>query len=63
MVHFISQDGDISYGIAELIADKRKDVEGIPNKMPKDCAPGSSCVVIEDSSVWLLGSDGWQEVK
>ena len=60
MVHYISQDGDISYGITELSADKRADVEN--NNMPKECAPGSTCIVIEDSSIWMLGSDGWHEI-
>ena len=61
MVHYIAQGEDILYNIIELSADKRSDVEeGI--LMPSHCAPGSTCFVIEDSSVWMLGSDGWHEL-
>lgn len=59
MVHYISQGEDILYNIVKLCLDKRSDVKN----MPKHCAPGSSCFVIEDSSTWMLGSDGWHEVK
>ena len=59
MVHYISQGEDILYNIIELCADKRDDVKD----MPRHCAPGSSCFVIEDSSVWMLGSDGWHEIS
>ena len=58
MIYFIAQNGDISYGIYELALDKREDIKNIPTT----CSPGSSCIVIEDSSIWLLGSDGWHEI-
>ena len=61
MVHYISQGEDILYNIIELSADKRSDVEE-GTLMPSHCAPGSTCFVIEDSSVWMLGSDGWHEL-
>ena len=59
MVHYISQGEDILYNIVKLCLDKRSDIQN----MPKHCAPGSSCFVIEDSSTWMLGSDGWHEIK
>ena len=58
MVFYVTQNGDTNYGIYELVLDKVKDIKDIP----KVCAPGSSCIVIEDSSIWLLGSDGWHPV-
>ena len=58
MVFYITQNGDTVYGIYEFAVDKRSDIKDIP----KQCAPGSSCIVIEDSSVWMLGSNGWHQV-
>ena len=58
MVYYTVQNGDVPYGIYELALDKRDDIKDIP----KNCAPGSSCIVIEDSSIWMLGSDGWRQI-
>lgn len=58
MVFYITQNGDTAYGIYELVLDKRTDMKDIP----KVCMPGSSCIVIEDSSIWMLGSDGWHQI-
>ena len=58
MVFYVTQHGDTAYGITELVVDKREDIKDIS----KNCSPGSSCMVIEDSSIWMLGSDGWHEI-
>ena len=61
MINYISQGGDVSYNVNELIADKRSDIENNIN-MPQDCAPGSTCIAADDGSVWLL-ADEWVELK
>lgn len=44
----------------EGIADKRTDVETIPTHY----GAGSTCFVIEDSSVYMLGNDAkWHELN
>jgi len=60
MAFKITQQGDTveSYMI-ECICDKLSDLE----TLPKDWPAGSSCLVIENSSVWMLGLDGlWHEI-
>ena len=44
----------------EAIADTREDMENAPTNL----GPGSSCLVIEDSSVWMLGCEDleWHEI-
>lgn len=43
----------------DIVADSLSDI----NTLPTDSAPGSTCLVLEDSSVWVLGSDRvWHEV-
>ena len=47
-----------SYKVA-ITADSRNDVQDIPTTYEM----GSTCFVIEDSSVWMLGGDKqWHEV-
>lgn len=44
---------------AALVADTNADVD----KLPTDFAPGSTCLVIEDSSLWILGNDKiWHKI-
>ena len=44
----------------EAIAEERIDIDTAPT----DVGIGSTCFVIEDSSVWILDSEKiWQEVK
>jgi hypothetical protein len=50
----IKQQGDtVQNGIMEFVADTRADIDKIPTKW----GMGSTCLVIEDSSNWILGSD------
>jgi hypothetical protein len=52
MYSFMAQNGIVSYGIIEVVVDFRSDIA----TLPKDCAPGSSCIVLEDFSIWLFNS-------
>ena len=57
----IKQQGDtVQNGIIEYVADTREDIKEIPTNLGQQ---GSTCLVIEDSSVWILGSDKkWHEL-
>ena len=45
----------------ELQVDKLEDIATLP-KSPA-CTSGSTCLCIEDSSVWALGNDNeWHEI-
>lgn len=58
MYNYMAQGGDVSYNIVEFSADSRSDVDTLPK-----CAAGSTCIVIEDSSVWMINSEGiWIEL-
>lgn len=52
MYNYIAQGENISYNVVELAADFRNDVDTLPTNY----APGSTCLVIEDGSVWMLNS-------
>lgn len=53
-----NSDNIVPYYVA-LVADYLSDVETLPTEV----APGSTCLVIEDSSIWMLGVDGkWHEL-
>lgn len=50
----IKQQGDtVQNGVIEAVADNLADIQELPTKW----SIGSTCLVIEDSSVWILGSD------
>jgi len=53
-----NSDNVVPYYMA-FVADMLTDV----NKLPTNCAPGSTCIVIENSSLWMLGTDNqWHEM-
>ena len=56
----IIQQGDtVQNYILEVACDSRTDVTNLPTNW----ASGSTCIVIEDSSVWMLGNDKiWHEL-
>lgn len=59
MVNYTAQSGEIQYNVVELVADTVADIANLPT----NCAPGSTCVVIENSSVWIIDSAGvWHEL-
>lgn len=57
----ITRQGDTDqYDLMSYMADERSDIETLPT----DCGAGSTCIVIEDSSVWMLGTNKtWKELK
>ena len=60
MGYVITAEGDtITTYLKEIMADTRADIE----KLPTSYLAGSSCLVIEDTSVWVLGTDQvWHEL-
>lgn len=59
MINMIKQGGDEIAYVKDFVADTIADIASLPT----NCAPGSSCFVIENSSVWMLnGSNVWQEI-
>lgn len=56
----IIQQGDtVQTYVMEVVVDTRAEIDTLPT----DWAAGSSCLVIEDSSVFMLGNDGhWHEL-
>ena len=61
MYSITAQSGNVSSYVMEFQADKLEDIATLP-KSPI-CTSGSTCLCIEDSSVWMLGSDNeWHEI-
>lgn len=60
MAHKITANGNIVQpSVVEIIADTIADVENLP----KYVGVGSTCIVIENSSVYMLGNDNeWHEI-
>jgi hypothetical protein len=60
MAYRIYKNSDVTSAyVKEYIADERTDIA----ELPVDDAPGSSCIVLKDSSVWMLGNDEtWHEI-
>lgn len=59
-MYSIKQQGDtVQTYVIEAVADTRADIANLPTTW----AVGSTCLVIEDSSVWILGNDLiWHEL-
>lgn len=56
---FIRQGDADQYDVVQLMADEVKDVKNLPTKY----APGSVCIVAEDSSVYMLKTTGeWKAI-
>lgn len=49
-----AQGGTTTYGVMEYICDTLADKDTLPTD---DISIGSSCIVLADSSVWMLGND------
>lgn len=59
MYSYISQGEDIAYNLIQLCADTREDIDDLPTNV----AVGSTCIIIEDSSVWMLNNKRkWEEL-
>ena len=59
-MYSIKQQGDtVQTYVIEAVADTRADIASLPTTW----AVGSTCLVIEDSSVWIIGNDLiWHEL-
>lgn len=57
----ITTSGKTMAYVMEFVVDNLSDIDTLP--IYPDCAPGSSCLVLENSSVWMLGTDNiWKQV-
>lgn len=55
----IANGEDVQSSVVEIIVDTRADMDTLPT----DYSAGSDSIVIEDSSVWMLGNDKqWHEI-
>ena len=59
MYNIIRQGDTDQYDLMSYMCDNRIDIKTLPT----NCCAGSTCIVIEDSSVWMLGTDkGWHKI-
>lgn len=60
MAYIITKNGDITQSsVVEICVDYRVDIEDLPTNY----GVGSDAIVLEDSSVWMLGNDfEWHEL-
>ena len=62
MINMISQGDTTTYEIVSLVADTEADIATIAEDYP-DAKPGSTCFVIETSSVYMLNNNKeWKEI-
>ena len=61
MAYSVIQQGDtVQYNVYNVVCDTLQDKEELPTDKWNS---GSTCIVLEDSSVWMLGNDSvWHEV-
>lgn len=59
MISYINQNGKTQYGVVELVGDTLADLQKLSIEK---YAPGSTIFIIENSSVWMRGSDDWHEI-
>ena len=61
MYNVIKSSDNITPYIMEYVVSTRADIDTLPIK--PTCAAGSTCICLEDSSVWMLGDDSiWHEL-
>lgn len=59
MISVTANGSNVQSSIVEFTADELNDI----NNLPTNVGQGSTCLVIEDSSVWMLSSDKtWHEI-
>lgn len=59
MVYITKNNDKTASYVMEYVADEEADVSNLPT----DCAPGSSCIVIESSNVYMLNNKGeWKSL-
>ena len=50
---------NVQSSVVEFVADRLTDIETLPTNV----GAGSTCLVIENSSVWILGTDKtWHQI-
>ena len=56
----ITRQGDTDqYDLMSYMCDNLADIDILPT----NCGAGSTCIIIEDSSVWMLGTDKeWHKI-
>lgn len=54
MYNVISNGNNVQSAVTEFVADTLNDIDTLPTT---GITPGSDCIVLEDSSVWMLGND------
>ena len=60
MYKIIANGEDVQQSVVEIVADTLADISILPTKF---VSPGSDCIVLENSSVWMLGNDEvWHEL-
>ena len=60
MINYIGQGGNVQYNVVELIIDTAAEIIDLPTNV----APGSTCFVIENSTVYMLNGNGeWKELE
>lgn len=59
MYRIISNGEDIQQNVVEIVVDELAEIVTLPTFFN----PGSDCICLEDSSVWMLGNDkAWHEL-
>lgn len=57
---YMSQSGQIQYNLVELVVDTEAEVLDLPTNV----APGSSCLILENSKVYMFNNAGfWKELE
>ena len=64
MYRVIANGEDVQQSVVEIVADTLADIEDLQTETATAYySPGSNCIVLEDSSVWMLGNDKvWHEL-
>lgn len=64
MYKVIANGEDVQQSVVEIVADTLADISDLQIETAEAYySPGSSCIVLEDSSVWMLGNDEiWHEL-
>ena len=53
MIKLTSSNGNVQYNVNEYVCDKVEDIE----TLPKNCAMGSTCVVISTTEVYMMNGE------
>ena len=56
MINIIEQGDTIDYGVLSLVCDTEADLEDLRTQYEKSAKPGSTCLVIDTSEVYMKNS-------